>query len=199
MGTRQARLVRGIVAAAVATFVAAFSHSVAAGEVPSTFSLAVSFALSVFVCVTLTGATLSLTRTVGAVAVSQAVFHTLFSAVGAPAATITATDATHHALVTVDAALASGHHHVGWMWAAHALAAVVTVVALRFGEGAWWGLVATARLALSSIARWAAVATAAVAGVPRLAVADRFFIRRELGILLSAMRHRGPPRSIAFA
>lgn len=199
MGTRWARLARGTIAAAVATFLAAFSHSVAAGEVPSTFSLTVSFALSVFVCVALTGRRVSLPRTAVAVAVSQTIFHTLFTAVGASAPIIGTTDAGHHTASTVTAALAPTHHHGAGMWAAHALAALVTVLALRFGEGAWWAIVGTARFALSSVSRWAALRAAPAPSAPRLAVADRFFIRRELGILLSVMRHRGPPRVLAPA
>lgn len=194
MSTRWARLVRGSFAAVIATFVAAFSHSVAGNEVPSWFSLGVSFALSLVVCVILTGRRLSLVRLAIAVTGSQALFHTLFTAVGDPTPVSSAVQGTHHGAVMVMSGPLA--HHSGWMWTAHACAAVITILALRFGEGAWWGLVATARL---FVARLLALASTVFVDVPVVRSADRFFVPRELAVLLSSRRHRGPPRSIAFA
>jgi hypothetical protein len=194
MSTRWARLVRGGLAAVIATFVAAFSHSVAGGEIPSWFSLGVSFALSLVVCVMLTARRLSLVRLAIAVSASQALFHTLFSAVGDAAPMATSMSGMHHgAAVVMSGPLG---HHDGWMWTAHACAAVITILALRFGESALWGLLETARLFL---ARLLALASAVFADLPAVRSADRFFLPRALALLLSAMRHRGPPRFIAFA
>ncbi len=206
MSTRWARLARGLAAACFATFVAAFSHSVASGEIANPISLVLSFALSLLVCVMLTGTSLSLVRLSIAVSVSQALFHTLFSAAGAPATGASATSATitisdaggamHH----TGAIVASGPlaHHDAWMWGAHGFAALLTIVALRFGESAYWRLIHTARLHLTALVTLAIPVTFEHDDATER-VADRFFVPRKTAVLLSSMRYRGPPRSIAFA
>src|ERR1700712_934267 len=86
MHTRWARVARGCAAAAFATFVAAFSHSLAGGSVPTAFGLFVSLMLSAMVCTLLRGRTLSLWRLAASVGVSQFLFHALFSDLGTPVA-----------------------------------------------------------------------------------------------------------------
>ena len=84
------------------------------------------------------------------------------------------------------------------MWLAHLLAAVVTIVALRHGERALGILVAAARLVVRRVLAAGTLPirarTAHRAPAPALV-----FLPRELGVLLSAMRHRGPPAILRFS
>lgn len=181
MHSRWARVARGVTAAAFATFVAAFSH-VLSGGTASWFGVAASFVISAMVCTVLTGRTLSLLRLAVSVGLSQFLFHALFSGVGTPVV-------VEHSMSAMDAAIP--HLHAApTMWLAHAAAALVTVVALRFGAQAFWGVAGTARLLLS---RLLPVVVPAL-DVPRPVVAvERRFVPRDLALLLSSMRHRGPP------
>lgn len=158
----------------------------------------------------LVGRRLSVSRLGLAVVLSQALFHVLFVLGAGPAA---GTDAVLHAHAH---AHAHGHQHGALtsavsgaepavtaaslhgdavMWALHALAAVVTVVALHRGERAC----AILRQTAADVARWARrlVLVALVfvpvgptrtpviaAAAPLGAVAD---------VVLSAVRRRGPP------
>lgn len=188
MDSRWARVARGSIAAAIATFVAAFSHTVAGGVGPSAFGLFASLVISVAVCTALAGRTLSIVRLAASVAISQVLFHTLFSSLGTPVI-------VDHDMgaMTVDAAAL--HPHAGpTMWLAHAVAALVTVVALRFGERAFWGMADTARLLLARLLPL----VIPLFVVPRTApLVERRFVPRDLALLLSSMRHRGPPQELA--
>lgn len=191
MDSRWARVARGTTAAAVATFVAAFSHTLAGGLAPRLFGLAVTFVISVAVCTALAGRSLSAPRLALSVAISQALFHELFSTLGTPVV-------PNHDMASMYAVDAAAlHPHAGpTMWLAHAVAALVTVVALRFGERAFWGLADTARLL------WARLLPLVVRllVVPRPApLVERRFVPRDLALLLSLMRHRGPPQELAAA
>ena len=99
------------------------------------------------------------------------------------------TGMTGMSVASLDAAL---------MWLAHLLAAVVTIVALRHGERALGILVAAARLVVRRVLVVGTLPirtrTAHRAPAPALV-----FLPRELGVLLSVMRHRGPPATPRFA
>ena len=183
MHSRWARVARGITAAAFATFVAAFSHALAGGSAPSYFGVGASFVISAMICTILAGRTLSVVRLGVSICASQLLFHALFSGLGTPA------PAHHDMTVMVDAAVP--HLHAApTMWAAHAVAAVITVIAFRFGEQSFWGVAGTARLLLARLL----VAVVPTLHVPRPVVAgERRFVPRDLSLLLSPMRHRGPP------
>ena len=182
MDSRWARVARGVTAAAVATFVAAFSHWVSGGVAPSWFGVGVSLVISIMVCTMLTGRTLSTWRLAIAIGLSQFLFHALFSGLGTPVV------AQHH-MGAMDAA-APHLHAAPTMWLAHAVAALITVVAFRFGERAFWGVFGTARLFLARLL----VLVIPPLDVPRPVVAvERRFLPRDLALLLSSMRHRGPP------
>ncbi len=184
MDSRWARVARGITAATVATFVAAFSHTLSGGAAPSWFGIAASFVISVMVCTVLTGRTASLWRLAISIGLSQFLFHSLFSGVGTPV--ITGHDMT---TMTMDAS-AYHSHATPTMWLAHGLAAAITVVAFRFGEQAFWGVTGTARLFLARLL----VIVVPTLDVPRPVVAvEARFVPRDLALLLSSMRHRGPP------
>ena len=76
---RHRRTLRGILAAAGATFVALTSHLLGGGAFPTAMGIIVPLALSILVCVLLPGRRLSLARLTISVGVSQALFHLLFS------------------------------------------------------------------------------------------------------------------------
>ena len=82
------------------------------------------------------------------------------------------------------------------MWVGHAVAAVVTIIVLRYGERAFWRLV---ELAGARLARFAVVSDVLpeTPGVSRhrilAALADREGLR-PLDVLHSPRSHRGPPR-----
>lgn len=189
MNSRWWRVARGATAAASATFVAAFSHTIAGGRPPSAFGVAVSLVLSVALCTMLTGRTVALWRLVVSVGVSQFLFHGLFSGLGTPV------PAAHEmAAMGVDAA-APAHHNTPAMWLAHALAAVITILALRYAGSTFWGVADTARLLL---ARLVSVVVPVTPGPhPRTPAVGSSFLPRDLSLLLSPMRHRGPPMELA--
>lgn len=216
MGTRWARFARGWVVAGFSLFVAALSHTLGGGAAPGDLAVVVSLAFAGVVCVGLTGATLSLWRVSVSVLASQLIFHGLFS-LGGPggrlptdaAAPAGAHDHTAVAglnlagIADADGALAAGGHpaevHGALMWLAHLVAAVVTIAALRHGERAVCTLLAGARLVIRSLGE--PVATPAVMpDAPRSTPTTApVFTPRDLGVLLSARPHRGPPRLLRAA
>lgn len=189
MDSRWARVARGFTAAAFAVFVAAFSHTLAGAHAPSAFGVVVAMVISVMICTMLAGRTLSLWRLTASVGLSQLLFHWLFSGLGAPVA------AAHDmSAMTVDAT-APAHHDTPTMWLAHAAAAVITIAALRFAGAAFWGVRDTARLLFARFtAVLVPVISAARAPLPARRVSD---LPHELTVLLSPMRHRGPPMELA--
>ena len=203
MSTRWARFARGWVTASFSVLVAALSHVAAGGTAPAPFGVVVALAFGGMVSVLLAGRTLSLVRLAVSVAVSQAIFHLLFTATGASAATSPAllqgTAAHNHGAalttLTVDATTTAAHtsHTDGAMWLAHALAAVLTLLALRYGETAFWGLVELAASSLRAV--FVAVAAPAIPtrrGLRFIAVAYRR-AHTSLADYLARRHYRGPP------
>ena len=215
MATRWARVARGWIVAVFSTFVAALSHTLGGGSAPGVLAVVLSLAFAGILCIGLAGRTLSLWRMGLSVALSQLIFHGLFS-LGAPGGALTANTVsgpgvgTHqHQVVTglvssADAASTVGapvhgmFAHDAGMWIAHAAAALLTIVALRHGERAFWSLFSSAVLAIRSL--WEPLAPVAVPGVGHSApAAARVFLPRALSTLLSTMRHRGPPSVLRAA
>lgn len=133
---RRTRLARGLAAGSIATFVALVSHVAGGGAIPAPLGVVVPWVLALAVCVSLAGRRLSAIRLTLSVAVSQFLFHVLFtvgsSSVSAPAG--------HHVGV-IDPAIMAGAVGAGAppdvsMWIGHALAAAATVAALYRGERA---------------------------------------------------------------
>lgn len=203
--SRWSRFGRGWVAAGFATFVAAFSHTVAGGGTPGLLAIVVSLAFAGIICIGLTTAAASTWRTSVSVVASQLVFHGLFALTGAARSTGAtvleqqAAGAHHHALaLSVVSSTAAAPHAVhavlgSTMLVAHALAALATILALRHGEDAVRGLLAAARLAVRSlIARLAgAIAPTSPRQTIHTAPVGAASVRDTV---LSPMRHRGPPR-----
>ena len=199
MTTRWARFARGWTVAAVSTFVAALSHTVGGGAVPGLLAVVVSLAFAGIVSIALSGRTLSTWRLTAAVLVSQLIFHGLFS-LGSAGGTLVTTDAAsahanHAGSIAVSALPAgtmSGTDHGLMMTLAHIVAAVVTVIALRFGERAFWGLFTTAAVALTALVK--VIVLTPIPNIPRsIPALSTFLPPRDLLVLLSPMRHRGPP------
>lgn len=193
---RAQRVGRGVAAAAVATFLATVSHASVGSQLPPASNVALALSLAAPVCVLLAGRAMSWWRLSAAVVLSQALFHGILIldlrgdgiAVGSAhhggAAALFDAAATAH-LPAVHAA------HSPWMWAAHALAAAVTVLALGRGERAVQAVVRFVIAALSMMRplRGLGPRTDAVPAAPA-----PLLLTTPMTVL-SPMRHRGPPRA----
>ena len=189
MTSRWARFVRGWVTAGFAVFVAAFAHVAGGGHLPHPLALAVSLAFAGILCVPLAGKTLSLPRLAISVAGAQALFHTLFALGGGQGEAITA---GHHGAVTFTAsqAVEPGAAGAQSMLLAHLIAAVITIAALRFGETAFWGIVARAKAGMPRLRAHAPVPIAVPAPVP---APRRELAPTRLRALAASVSRRGPP------
>lgn len=195
MTTRWARVARGFVAAVISLFVAAFSHVLPGGNVPGVLALLACLILSTLVCIALSGKKLSLFRLSAAVGTSQFLFHSVFSlsasipSAAAPASLVHSGHMHEQLIALGTSATAS----IGaGMWLAHAVAAVVTIVALRHGELAFWSLFTVARLWIGAL--FATMTTPCPVEVPAVAAPrERSSLPHERILPLSPMRHRGPP------
>lgn len=204
MASRWARFARGWVTALLAVFVAALSHVAGGGGAPGPLSIALALAFSGMLCVALAGRTLSLLRLTVSVAASQGAFHLLFGLGGGTSALTMADSPDHGSMaVIVDTATTAtmkhgATHGDGWMWAAHAAAAVVTILALRRGEASYWAVLGYARSLLAVfIASFALFPVRLVVG-GAVAARARAALPRDLGVLLAAMRLRGPPARLSI-
>ena len=207
MGSRWARLTRAVLASGTAILVSSLFHVAGGGTAPGAIPLVLSLAFATPASVALTARRLSLWRLTLAVASSQFLFHALFSLGGGGAHfTRTGTGAAAslggmahlHAgahLTLVGGAMPASHGSElsPSMWLTHATAVLVTVIALRFGERAFWGLFETARVRIERAAdRLVVVPVPVAASVASPAAAEPARLR-DLGLPLARLRHRGPP------
>ncbi len=199
MGTRWARVCRGMLASTTAIFVAALFHVAGGGAAPGPVALALSLTFATLGSIALTARRLSLWRLVAAVGLSQFLFHALFS-LGEGGARFTAPAGMTHMhtgmqLVMATGAMPAAHGSelAPSMWLTHATAVLITVVALRFGEQAFWGLFQTARVRVARAAgRLVAIPVPVRSAVVPVAAAEPARLR-DLGLPLARLRHRGPP------
>ncbi|MBM7412333.1 hypothetical protein JOE38_002156 [Clavibacter michiganensis] len=192
---------RGLVTAAFAILVAMLSHMAGGGHAPGAVGLVLAAALAVPTCVLLAGRTVSTTRLSLAVTGSQGILHLLFS-VGVPTSTTMQVIGGHHGMgghvVTDGSASADmvgmGAMHAGSsMWIAHLGAAIVTIVAMRLGERAFWDVLALARTSFAVVFCAVAFLVAPRAEVRhRVAHVVRVELR-DLGVFVAASPLRGPP------
>jgi hypothetical protein len=193
--TRWARFARGWTAAVFSTLVAAGSHAVAGGGSASLLALVVALAFAGVTCVALTGTRLSLLRVAASVALSQVAFHTVFSTIAsAPGGTSVSRPHDHSQALSLDAGEASAapsHHTDGWMWLGHAVAAVLTIIALRYGEGAFWRLRSIAALFVRIVL--VAVPALSPRPRPRPVAAEPVFVALFCAFVRSSLGLRGPP------
>ena len=195
---------RGTAAAALATFVALLSHVAGGGEVPGVLGIVVPLVLSTLVCVALAGRRLSLPRLTISVAVSQFLFHALFI-LGATNTTASPSASAmpkhvHAVTASLDPSTAPTAHlgHAGAvMWIAHAIACLLTVVALSCAETSLASLATLARLLLTSLSRLRPAApeiSGSSASVARPTPFHDFSaVVLPLGVYPSVHARRGPP------
>jgi hypothetical protein len=192
MTTRWTRVVRGLVAASVAVFVADFAHVAGGGDAPGFAGIALALAFSTLVCIALAGRRLARWRVAASVILSQGAFHLLFQVLGTPSPSLPMRGMQMTPLVVT-----GGSDHAPdsvWMWAAHGVAAGLTIVALFWGESALGGLWASARLALTRALRVPLV----IASTPhQLPVVDAIAQPHIARFLITGLRHRGPPLAAA--
>lgn len=196
MNARWARFTRGWITAALATFVAAVFHVAAGGPSPSPLAVVLTMAFAVMLCVALAGRRVALWRQAVSVVASQFLFHALF-VLGQGSAELAAGSATGHLHAGMTLSFAAGSPgaaelaHAGHvMWLGHALAAIVTVAALRYGDAALRGLAGLAGLRRGHLLRLTANTVPAEclpAAFPDVAVDLRRRIQH------TPLSHRGPP------
>lgn len=183
----------------MATFVALLSHVSAGGAVPGWLGIAIPFVLSLAVCTVLTGRRLSLWRLSVAVVLSQALFHTLFvlGSFAVPGAA-----QGHHTMhgmgempPSSSAPMADALQGDPVMWLGHAVAAVVTVLALHRGERCVRALIELTRTLLGSLRiRLALVVADVEVDAPRFASAVYTRARPvRVRLFLRDIARRGPP------
>ena len=191
--TRRPHVIRGLLAASVATFVALASHVWVGGTMPGMLGVVVPWILSVMVCTLLAGRRLSLVRMVASVVLSQLLFHVLF-VLGAitPQATLGVHEHGAALVLPMTGAGALVPEDAG-MWVSHALAALVTVVLLHRGERTVHALSSRAAELMAWARRVVAVRvlTPSPVVIRRRWAITRAPLRRDP--LRAVMPRRGPP------
>lgn len=193
--TRWARVARGTAAATVSLFVAAFAHSLAGGGLPGVAGVSLCIIFSVIACTALVGRRMPLTRLAASIAVSQAMYHWLFGALGSsavqPAGTL---GHVHDAPIDFGPLAAAGHpHNHDDMLFAHIVAAIVTFGLLAYGERNVGAAVRAARSFVLSLIPRFADAPLACAPTRISAQGVRVTVPRRRRVDHSGLRYRGPP------
>ena len=156
MDSRWARVLRGLAAGTTATLVAAASHSAAGRTFPGFAGVALALSFSAIVGMALACRRLSVWRLAASVILSQLAFHIVFSTIGGTGEVNSAYSRAgggHHdmgPLVVSTGSEAVVQASAG-MWFAHGVAAGLTILALRHGEAAFWGMRDTARMLLAAL------------------------------------------------
>lgn len=193
--SRASRVLSGLVAASLATFVALLSHVTGGGVMPGAVGIVLPLVLSVLVCVALAGRRLSLVRLSLSVVISQVLFHTLF-VLGASGGVTATGQSSHHGSVALTATGSTEHaagHTSATMWAAHVVAAVVTIAALRHADVLLSRLADTARFVADFVARLTLVLIPVVSGPTRVPFARVVRRLRAATRSVGTISRRGPP------
>lgn len=193
--SRASRVLSGLTAASLATFVALLSHVTGGGALPGAVGVVVPLVLSVLVCVALAGRRLGFVRLSLSVIISQVLFHTLF-VLGASGGVTAAGQVSHHGSVTLTAAGSSEHatgHTSAAMWAAHVVAATVTIAALRHADVLLSRLGDIARFVADFVARLTLVLIPVVSGPKRVPLARVVRRVRVASRSVGTISRRGPP------
>lgn len=149
------------------------------------FTLALFFA--VIVSIALAGRGLSAVRLAASVVISQLAFHVVFSTLGGAAEVVAH---GHHQTVVAGTAMVT--HASGGMWLAHGIAAVVTALALIFGERALHGLRDTGWMLLAALFTTPALPVVAIDRAP-LPAPVQHIVARLVRDFHAALGLRGPP------
>lgn len=198
MSTRGARVARGLVAAGFATFIAALFHVAGGGVPPSALALTLSLTFSGLACIALAGKRSRVWRSAASVALSQFVFHGLFSLNPSgqfAGATGHIHPGSHLMLIPGQPAAETMTHDGGAMWMSHIVAAALTLVILRYGERTFR---AVCDFAVFQLRRVLGTLTFGVSAAParRVRVETVPVILPQLTELLGGFRHRGPPMAV---
>lgn len=189
MTSRQLRFLRAAAVSAIATLIAAVSHTLGGGAAPHPLLIAAVAALFVPLSAALVGGRSSRARVAVTVVLAQAAFHLLFQLLGAPTAGDVATPGAHahHLDLGALGPLSPTPTLDGLMLSAHLLAALLTTLLLWHGESV-----------LRTIARWfQAALRRAVTPAPARSAPPRPLRSALLPPLDAAMTtvvsRRGPP------
>jgi len=174
------------------------SHLLGGGAMPGPLGIVVPLVLATPICLVLAPVRLTWMRLAVSVAISQLLFHTLFSLGAVGRAAPLADGAHQHPGTTIlvpDAdAMAHAGHASGSMWLAHAGAAVVTVFALGHGEAALARVVAAVRRAAHGVLVVRLPALPVLPHAPAAPLRDERAWRPTARVLTSAsVVRRGPP------
>ena len=153
--------------------------------------MALALCFAVIVSIALAGRGMSLARLAASTVLSQLAFHLVFSTIGDAGEVVTT---GHHTQVMLSGT-ESVTHASGGMWFAHGIAAVATVVALRFGERAVLGLRDTGWMIVSPLISFAVVPLLPFTSAPEPSVESRI-VPRIVRRSLDAVGTRGPPRAL---
>lgn len=195
--SRGPRVLRGLLAASIATFAALMSHLAGGGVLPGWLGIVVPWVLAVMICVALAGRTLSLVRLAVAVVLSQVLFHMLFVLGLFVPSTAPATPTHQHAHLVMSGspALTGMMHSDAGMWVWHGVAAIATTALLYRGERSARRLRHLAAALTRAVRRRVAVILTPVAPAVRrpavLSVARR--VVAPLGWSPASLTRRGPP------
>ncbi|WP_022901151.1 hypothetical protein [Humibacter albus] len=194
MTDRGIRTLRGTATAVLAVFVAALFHDAAGDGLPSVLAVVLSLAFATPICVVLAGRRIVLWRQAACVGISQLALHLLFSLGSDASGTSLNVPAGHlHAGMHIDVVAGHGmamHGGTGWMVLAHTAAAIVTLIALRYGERTLYALANFTVLLVTAIRR---LTVTPVPAPVRMGVQTRPVTLASPTRVLGAMRHRGPP------
>ncbi|MGJ0388526.1 hypothetical protein [Microbacterium sp. CGR1] len=198
--SRKPAVVRGFAASTLAIFTALAGHVTGGGEMPGVLGLVVPWVLSLMICVLLAGRRLSVTRLSISVALSQFLFHTLF-VLGTISPSGASTPHVHGAPLILPPSTGIPEAVVAdsSMWLGHAVAAMLTVLALHRGER----LAMALRQLAAQAVRWVQRRIDAVLVRPGLSSAQRvqgeFLTTAPVAsILLTTLRGRAPPAHTAI-
>lgn len=212
MGSRGARAVHGAAIAGFATFTAALAHTIGGGTPPGPLAIALGLAFSAPLAMLLTGARAARVRTGVSTLVAQASLHLCYGVVGGAGLTGPLSTAASPGDLAGHAGHLAGHaghlahgssmplgavstapglvdHGHEFMPFTHAVAAVLTFVALVAGERV---LLAVARTVRLFVRRLTSVPAAVVVASPRSAPTGErptLIVR----LLHAALSSRGPP------
>lgn len=191
---RRRALAHALLVTGLTTVATGCAHSLAGGSAPSPLLWAAAAMVTLAILAPVLGAAATWPRRIVAVAIAQAVQHTLFSLPQpvAPAGGST-TGHSHDVAATLSHAAsttASSHAH-GDMLAAHLVAGALTLVALRVGAA----VVAAALDAVRGdrIVRLVRLAVPLGAAPPAAIAAARALVRPAPAVLRSPLVRRGPP------
>ena len=198
MNSRAARSLRGLGAGTAATMVAAVSHGLAGGTFPGLAGIALALVFSAAVSIALVGLRMPVLRLAASIVLSQLAFHVVFSTLGNAGEVHSA--GHHGAVSVVDSGLSGAAivtHASPFMWLAHGIAAVLTLLALVLGERAIVGLRDTARMLLARVLTPASLARPMT--LPRAARPQLTPVPRAARELVAACGLRGPPAAYRSA